>query len=142
MTPSLLFDLASPVALAGWVILALSPLAPRLALPLGGTAIPLGLCAAYVLAVALWLPGAEGGFDSLPDVQRLFADPGAATAGWIHYLAFDLLVGGWIVRDARARGHHHVATLPCLFLTLMLGPAGLLSWLALRSILPRKEPVA
>jgi len=25
-------------------------------------------------------------------------------AGWTHYLAFDLFIGGWEVRDAQRRG--------------------------------------
>lgn len=135
MTPDLLFDLTSPVALLGWVLLALSPLAPRWLLPAGGIVLPLILSAAYALAALLWLPGAEGGFDTLDNVATLFTDRGAVTTGWIHYLAFDLLVGGWITRDARAKSVPHLAILPCLFLTLMLGPVGLLTYLALRTAL-------
>ena len=43
---------------------------------------------------------AEGGFGSLADVMRLFDSPTVALAGWIHYLAFDLLVGAAIARIA------------------------------------------
>ncbi|MEM9798335.1 MAG: ABA4-like family protein [Pseudomonadota bacterium] len=133
MTPDLLFAIASPLALAGWATLTVAPLAPRWLLPLGGIAIPLALCLLYALGAALWLPGAPGGFDSLPNVMRLFTDPGATTAGWVHFLAFDLLIGGWITRDARARRVPHLAILPCLYLTLMVGPVGLLAYLALRA---------
>ena len=103
---------------------------------MGGVVIPLALCALYAVAAATGLPGAPGGFGSLPEVMALFTAPGAAVAGWVHYLAFDLLVGGWIVRDARARGRSHLLVLPCLFLTLMLGPVGPLTWLALRMVAP------
>lgn len=144
MSPDTLFDLTSPLALTGWVLLAVSPLAPRWLLPAGGVVIPLVLCAAYALAAALWLPGAQGGFDTLDNVALLFTDRGAVTTGWIHYLAFDLLVGGWITRDARTSGVPHLAILPCLFLTLMLGPVGLLAYLILRTTLRliRKETPA
>jgi hypothetical protein len=51
-------------------------------------------------------------------------------AGWIHYLAFDLFVGAWEVRDAQRQGIHHLLVIPCLLATLMAGPAGLaLYWL-------------
>ncbi|UWQ16921.1 ABA4-like family protein [Jannaschia sp. M317] len=138
MTPTLMFDLTGPLALSGWVLLAATPLAPRIALPLGGVAIPLLLSVAYAVSAALWLPGAPGGFDSLANVMTLFTQPGPTMTGWVHYLAFDLLVGAWQVRDARARGVPHLAVVPCLFLTLMLGPVGLLSYLALRTLWTRK----
>ena len=138
MTADATFQIASLAAKTGWLALAASPLSPRLLLPLGGVAVPLALCALYVACAALSLPGAEGGFGSLADVMILFTAPGAVLAGWVHYLAFDLLVGGWQVRDARARSVPHLAVLPCLFLTLMLGPVGLLAYLGLRILLTRK----
>ena len=52
-------------------------------------------------------------------------------AGWIHYLAFDLLIGSWEVRDARELGIPHLFVVPCLFLTFMFGPAG---WLLYRGV--------
>jgi hypothetical protein len=95
--------------------------------------IPLLLGAAYIWA-AVANPGApEGaGFGSLQGVMLLFTVPHAALAGWVHYLVFDLFVGAWEVRDARRRGIPHWMVLPCLFLTLMLGPCGLLVYLLLR----------
>ncbi len=68
----------------------------------------------------------EGGnFTSLAGVMAFFTSPVAATAGWIHYLVFDLFVGAWQVRDAQARGISHLAVVPCLILTLLAGPVGL-----------------
>ena len=54
-------------------------------------------------------------------------------AGWIHYLAFDLFIGGWETRDAVRNGIPHLLVIPCLLLTFMLGPIGLLAYFALRS---------
>jgi hypothetical protein len=73
----------------------------------------------------------EGGFSSLPDVARLFMNPWLLLAGWIHYLAFDLLVGSWEARDARKHGINHLLVIPCLILTFMFGPAG---WLLYRGV--------
>jgi hypothetical protein len=53
-------------------------------------------------------------------------------AGWIHYLAFDLLVGIWEVRDSHERGVPHWLVIPCLFFTFMLGPIGFLLYCAVR----------
>src|SRR4051812_21348401 len=50
-------------------------------------------------------------------------------AGWTHYLAFDLFVGRWEVRDAQRRGIPHLLITPALVLTFLLGPAGFLFYL-------------
>ena len=132
MTPDTLFQIANPLALAGWVALALSPLAPRPALMLAGGVIPLMLSVAYAgLVLAFW-SGAEGGFDTMANVQLLFTDPAIALAGWVHYLAFDLFVGAWATRVARDEGIPHLFLLPCLALTFLFGPAGFLAFSALR----------
>jgi hypothetical protein len=53
-------------------------------------------------------------------------------AGWTHYLAFDLLVGNWEMRDATARGIPYALVLPCLVLTFLFGPAGWLLYVIVR----------
>jgi hypothetical protein len=94
--------------------------------------IPCLLAVVYVVLLAATLPGAEGGFSSLAGVSALFDDPWALLAGWTHYLAFDLFIGGWEVRDARQRGVRHLFVVPALVLTFLVGPAGLLLYLAIR----------
>jgi len=78
--------------------------------------------------------GTEGGFSSLADVSKLFENPWALLAGWTHYLAFDLFIGGWEVRDAHDRGVPHLFIVPALVLTFLFGPAGLLVYLAIRAL--------
>ena len=58
--------------------------------------------------------------------------PGALTAGWVHYLAFDLFVGGWIATRAAETGMHHALLVPVLLLTFLFGPAGLLLFALLK----------
>ena len=65
-------------------------------------------------------------------MRALFDNPWALLAGWTHYLAFDLFIGGWEVRDAQRRGIPHLLIVPALVLTFLLGPAGLLLYLAIR----------
>jgi hypothetical protein len=65
-------------------------------------------------------------------VARLFENPWMLLAGWTHYLAFDLWIGSWEVRDARAHRIPHWLVLPCLFLTFMFGPAGWLLYVIVR----------
>ena len=83
------------------------------------------------------LPGRKWVTHMVTGVAALFANPWLLLAGWIHYLAFDLLVGTWEARDARERGVHHLALVPCLFLTFMFGPAGWLTYLGVRMLSAR-----
>lgn len=138
MTPDQLFQLANPLALLGWLVLLAAPLAPRAAQAVAAAAIPLLLSLAYAgLVLAFWWQ-APGGFGSLPEVQALFTHPHIALAGWLHYLAFDLFLGAWQVRTARAEGIAHWLVIPCLILTFLFGPAGLLTFAILRFTLVRK----
>jgi len=59
--------------------------------------------------------------------------------GWIHYLAFDLLVGRWETQDAAARGIPAWLVVPCLALTFMFGPAGWLLYVGLRTVHARVQ---
>jgi hypothetical protein len=83
------------------------------------------------------LRGAEGGFSTLSGVASLFANPWLLLAGWVHYLAFDLLVGTWEARDARERGLPHLLLVPCLVLTFLLGPAGWLLYMTVCTLSTR-----
>jgi hypothetical protein len=93
---------------------------------------PVLLAVVYIVLIAAALPGSEGGFSSLAGVSALFDNPWLLLAGWTHYLAFDLFVGGWEVRDAQSRGIPHLLVVPALVLTFLFGPAGLLLYLAIR----------
>jgi hypothetical protein len=125
-----LFSLGGSVAIAGWIALTLSLFVRPMRVwtwRATGAVIPGLLAVAYVvLLVTNTDSNPEGGFGSLEAVRALFSDDNALAAGWIHYLAFDLFVGTWIVRAGLASGVHPLLLLPSLPLTFMLGPAGLL----------------
>jgi ABA4-like protein len=129
MSPQQLFSLLNLAAMAGWLLLALIDVA--------GRGFPLLLAVVYVVTIATHWRGSEGGFSSLADVATLFANPWLLLAGWTHYLAFDLFVGGWEARDARERRISHLLVLPCLLLTFLFGPAGLLLYFGMRTGLAR-----
>lgn len=71
---------------------------------------------------------------TLGGVMSLLGSPTGATIAWVHFLAFDLLVGRWIYLDAEGRRLSPWLTSPILFLTLMLGPAGFLFYLVIRPV--------
>jgi hypothetical protein len=127
-----LFSMAGFLAVAGWLLLAIVPRQPVTQL-VAGIAIPLILSVVYLSLIALNLRGAEGGFGSLADVATLFQTRELLLAGWIHYLAFDLFIGAWETRDAQRNGLPHLVVIPCLIMTFMLGPIGLLFYFAIRT---------
>jgi hypothetical protein len=133
MTAEHLFSILNLVALAAWLPLLFLPRA-RWAAETVPTVVPSLLAVVYVVLVATTLPRSEGGFSSLAAVRALFDNPWALLAGWAHYLAFDLFVGGWEVRDAQRRGIRHLFVVPALVLTFLVGPAGLLLYLVTRSL--------
>lgn len=144
MSPDRAFGLASTLAMVGWLLLLASLFAPvawrsRLRL-LAGRLVPALLSAGYVAALLIWWAdaGGQGGFASLAEVAALFSVPGLLLAGWIHYLAFDLLVGRWEVDDAGVAGAAAWWLVPCLVLTFLFGPAGWLLYLLARTTLPRR----
>lgn len=132
MSLDLVFSIASSAAILGWVVLLLSPLAPRWTDILSGYAIPLALAALYGVLVVMYFGSGDGGFDTLDNVVLLFTQRELVLIGWLHYLAFDLFIGAWEARTARAEGIPFWMVVPCFAFTFLLGPIGLLLFLAIR----------
>ena len=135
MTAEQLFSILNLMTMAAWLALLLLPRV-RWTATLVPVVMPLLLAIVYTVLVAATLAGSEGGFSSLAGVRTLFDNPWVLLAGWTHYLAFDLFIGGWEVRDAQRRGIPHLLVVPALVLTFLLGPAGLLLYLAIRRFKP------
>lgn len=127
-----IFSACSTLAALGWLLLILAP-RWRLTQAIAGAAIPLAIAVVYLVLIVRYMPGAAGGFGSLAEVATLFETPGLLLAGWVHYLAFDLFIGSWEVRDAQRHDVPHLLVVPGLVLTFLLGPIGLLAYLLLRS---------
>ena len=134
MSPEQVFALANGIALLSWLLLAVLPGRRWVTDIVTGKAVPAVFAVLYIAIVATTLSGAEGSFSTLAGVASLFANPWLLLAGWVHYLAFDLLIGTWEARDARERGVPRLLLIPCLFLTFMLGPAGWLLYMGVREV--------
>jgi len=132
MNLELVFSLASLMAMVGWLTLLLSPLMPQWSDRIAGLIIPLLLSLGYVILVVFFSPDSDGGFGSLADVMKLFSQREAVLSGWLHFLAFDLLIGAWICRTARREGLNFWPVIPCLLLTFLFGPAGYLAFSLVR----------
>jgi hypothetical protein len=128
MTPDQLFQIANPIAMLGWVALLFAPFAPRFAHLMAFFIIPVLMAVAYSALILAFWSGATGGYSSLPDVMALFTDPHIALAGWVHYLAFDLMIGAWVTSTARTARIPHLFVIPHLVLVFLFGPAGFLTY--------------
>lgn len=136
LEPDTAFGWTSSAALLAWIALVLSPSRAGWTpwvWRITGRVLPVVFGVVYVALLALHWRG-EGGFNSLADVRAMFAVPGALTAGWVHYLAFDLFVGTWIAERSARLGLGHLWVIPLLLMTFMFGPLGLLAFVLLRAL--------
>jgi len=139
MTPEAIFLICNNGVLPAWLLLVFAPSWSWTQKIVHQIWIPVVLGSVY-LGVFVTSPATPsgGGFSSLDGVMTLFTSPHFALVGWVHYLAFDLFVGAWEVRDAKRRSIPHLFVVPCLAMTLMLGPIGLLAYLCLRFAMRRE----
>jgi hypothetical protein len=144
MNDEQLFQLANASVLPAWLLLAAAPRWVWTRRLVHSALYPALLGVIYSVGLLLSGPGsdasAEGaGIGSLAAIYTAFGNPRTLLVAWIHYLVFDLFVGAWQARDAQRRGVPHWVLVPCLFLTLMAGPMGLLAYLAIRFLRTRER---
>lgn len=132
MTVEGIFSICNTAVLPGWLLLVVLPRWKWTARLITSVMIPALLGLVYLYLVITQFGKTAGGFGSLAQVQQLFQNPAMLLAGWIHYLAFDLFIGSWEVRDAQRLGLNHLLVIPCLALTFLFGPIGLMFYLLLR----------
>jgi hypothetical protein len=123
---------AHAVASIGWIALFASPWIGRRRAVLAARWVLVPLCLLYLLMLSTHLKAVptDAGY-TLAAVARFFEKPVLLLAGWIHYLVLDLFAGSWEAEHAERAGVSHALLLPCLFATLMIGPLGLLLYLAI-----------
>jgi len=138
MNSDTLFELANGLALITWIVLILFQRASWLKSAILGVSITLLAIAYTLLIITSFDAGSFESFGSLSGVMSLFQNSEAVLAGWIHYLAFDLLAGLYIVSNAEKLGINRWVITPSLLLTFMMGPLGLLTYLIIRLILEKK----
>ena len=132
-----LFSAAGAAATAGWIVLAIAPYRRARMVRVTAVSIAVVIAMLYAGLIGAFWTSAGGSFGSLGEVARQFEHPGILLAGWVHYLAFDLLVGYWEQREAARIGLPRWALVPCLALTFLLGPLGWLVFLGVRAIATR-----
>lgn len=132
MSPAQIFEFCNTAILPAWLLLIIAPYWKWTSrIVIGFVVTFMSILYAYFVFQAFG-GGDFGSFGSLEGVMTLFQDEKAVLVGWLHYLAFDLMVGWFIVFDAKRSGVNRYIIIPCLLLSLMLGPTGLLLYLLIR----------
>ncbi len=140
MTPTEVFSLANLTTMPMWILMILLPKWKVTRFLIDFKIIPVVLAIVYTIYLfkAIQIGGGMD-FGSLASVMALFTEENAVLAGWVHYLAFDLLVGMWIINQNKELGIHQLLIAPCLFLTFMFGPIGFVLFMIIKSIKQKKS---
>ncbi|MEM8610042.1 MAG: ABA4-like family protein [Myxococcota bacterium] len=138
MTLESLFAWANYSVIPFWLLLLVAPRWRWTGLLVHGPVVVLLLAPVYAYLLFGYAGTPENiDMTSLYGVVEGFSAPSVAAAGWIHYLIFDLFIGAWEARDAMRRRIPHLAVVPCLLATLLVGPLGLLLYVVVRFIATR-----
>ena len=143
ITPAQIFLVANSTAMLCWAALAICLFAPRLQdwIPrVTGLIVPAFFAVVYIVCIGKGFSETrDGSFSSIGGVRALFGNDFALVAGWLHYLAFDLFVGAWIVRRGIKERLNPILLLLCLPVTFLFGPAGLLLYWVERAVFSRRS---
>ena len=135
MTPTEVFSIANMIAMPMWVLMLFLSKWKITRFLIDFKVIPLTLAFMYAIYIVQAV-GVSGmmDFGSLKSVMTLFTEENAVLAGWIHYLAFDLLIGMWILDQNKELKINQLLMALCLFLTFTLGPIGFLLFMIIKTI--------
>jgi hypothetical protein len=114
MTAEQVFSIANLLAVAGWLVLIVAGRIRWVAPLVTGAILPLLFALLYSFLIAAHWGEKHGGFGSLAQVHALFTNDWLLLGGWVHYLAFDLFIGSWQVRDAQKHKIPHLLIIPAL----------------------------
>lgn len=138
MSPDVIYILVNTLALVAWIALSVAPYNAQVQKwVLGGVVVILaGLYA--ILFVGSFDVAMMNELATLDGLMALFSNKQAVVLGWTHYLAFDLVAGIYIVRNAQTQEISSKAILPFLWLTFMAGPLGWLTYVVFRVLKIKK----
>lgn len=135
ITPELVFNIGNTAILPAWLLMLFAPKWKYTHLLTNSYAVVILLAVLYAVIVFASIGAiAKADFMTLQGIKNLFLSAGKSdyfiAAAWFHYLAFDLVAGTYIFQEGQKRNIPHLALVPCLLFTFLLGPVGfLLFWL-------------
>ncbi|MCP9770283.1 DUF4281 domain-containing protein [Lacihabitans sp. LS3-19] len=134
MDASAIFSFGNTFVLLGWILLIFLPnwKYTQTAI-LSGMIVLFAILYSYLILRDIGDFKADS-FSTLANVKALFQNDNAVAAGWLHYLAFDLFVGAYIVRKSKSLGISRWLFSIALPFTFMFGPMGYLIFFIIKSI--------
>ena len=137
MKPETLFLLLNNLATAVWLLMIFAPKWKVTQAIINRFIVVIILGIAYTFIVVTSFGKIDFmDFASLEGIMKLLnsSDEWGTNAFWFHYLAFDLFVGTWILKDSQKNSIPHLLVIPCLIFTFMLGPFGFVLYQILKFI--------
>ncbi|MFT6879373.1 MAG: hypothetical protein ACI9QN_001610 [Arcticibacterium sp.] len=134
MNPASIFSFGNSFVLLGWLLLFIVPNWKHTqTLVLNGIILVLAILYSFMILKDIGNFEMDS-FSSLANVKALFAQDGAVAAGWLHYLAFDLFVGAYVVRRSKQLNISRLIYSLILPFTFMFGPVGYLLFVIAKAI--------
>ncbi len=134
MEAAQIFSICNQVILLGWILLIFLPnWKYTQTIILNGLIVLFAAIYAFIILKDIGNFNPES-FSSLANVKTLFQNDDAVAAGWIHYLAFDLFVGAYIVKKSKEIGLSRILYTITLPFTFMFGPLGYLLFVIFKTI--------
>ena len=134
MDTTTIFKIVNNIAMLAWLFLLIVP-KWKYTIPSVVSFIIFFLSISYTFIIIKALPLIKPDvFSSLSSIRNLFANDTTLLAGWIHYLAFDLFVGVYIVKEAQKYFIHRSIVTILLPLTFLFGPIGYVAFQIIKTI--------
>ena len=138
MSPDVIYLLVNTLALVAWIALSVAPYNAQVQKWVLGVVVVI-LAGLYAILFVGSFDGAMmNELATLDGLTALFSNKQAVILGWTHYLAFDLVAGIYIVRNAQTHEISSRAILPFLWFTFMAGPLGWLMYVVFRVLKIKK----
>ncbi|AYQ36046.1 ABA4-like family protein [Runella sp. SP2] len=134
------FQIANLLVFPQWMLMIFAPQWKGTQWLVKSYLVPVLLACIYAYYIFSGAPLDFQDFSSFSGIKNLFAKGGdtALLAGWIHYLAFDLVAGSAVLQDAKQKNIPHRWVVLPLFFCFMLGPVGLLMYWVVRLVLTKQ----
>ena len=139
MNFSVLFLLSNKFVLTGWLLPLIAP-KWKYTSRISTYICVLMLSVIYSIIIIHSLSGFDWrSFSTLQNVRKLFQSDETLLAGWIHYLAFDLFMGVYILKKTQELKIPHLFNLFLLPLTFLFGPLGYTVFMSIKIYKSKNE---
>ena len=143
MTPSDVFSVANSMAFLMWLLMIVLPKWKATRFLVDLKLIPLLLSVLYLFyLISSIMTGPTMDFGSLKAVMALFTSESAVLAGWLHYLAFDMLVGMWMLEQNKKLNIQIAIMIPVLAATFIMGPVGFILFMGIKTFKKQKDSIS